>query len=144
DFRQFIGPKETLKQQDALTMTGIAQAHRVVEFQQPKTVRIRQRARHTQQAVPVCVGLDDSQRCRTAGMPACNGEIVFQGRKVETSLNRAGHVRSVFPMLQNSRSHATRYSMRSGTKSGRPIIHAWAISGRLMWYKAAGPRCNDR
>ena len=33
-------------------------------------------------------------------MTARDGEIVFQSGKVKTSLNRAGHVRSVFPTLE--------------------------------------------
>jgi hypothetical protein len=64
--RQFIGAKETLQQQCA-AITGIAQAHRVVRFEQPKAVRIRQGAPHATDRAH-CVGLDDNQRC---ALPAC-------------------------------------------------------------------------
>jgi hypothetical protein len=35
-----------------------------------------------------------------AGVPPGNGKIISQGGKVEPSLNRAGHVRFVFPTLE--------------------------------------------
>ncbi len=99
-FRQLGVREKPLQQQDALAVAGIAQPDGVVEFQQREPLRIRQRARHPQQSVSVGVGFDDSHHCRLTGVPARNGKIVFQGGKVETSLNRASHVRFVFPTLR--------------------------------------------
>ena len=90
DLRQLVGAKKPFQQQDALAIAGVAQPHRVIEFQQRKCIGVGKRARDTQQTVPIRVGLDDRHDFGRAGQSPGDGEVVPERGEIETRPGSGG------------------------------------------------------
>ncbi|EXI73444.1 MAG: hypothetical protein AW07_02656 [Candidatus Accumulibacter sp. SK-11] len=118
---QIGGGEEALEKEDRLRHSGLAQAHRLVDVEQGKTVGdIAERRRSAQQPVTVGVRLHHRPGPRTGGaprrVPTRQQIVVPQRREIDLCLDRARHqaVSSCsFALAKSTKVSTTRERKRS-------------------------------